>query len=104
MELYLRSMMFFKEPPPLTDRLLEDALASAYRELNRHSVYTEEYAKTLDQIVKLHSMKKEEKTSSVSKDTVALIVGNLLGILMIIKHENVNVITSKAMNLVLKPR
>jgi len=40
----------------------------------------------------------------VSRDTLAVIGANLLGILMIIKHENVNVITSRAMGLILSPR
>ena len=83
---------------------LDFAVNKAIRSLNSHDVHSDEYAKTLDMIVKLHKMKMEETSKFVSRDTLAIVGSNLLGILMIIKHENVNVITSKAMSLILKPR
>lgn len=84
--------------------LLEDATDRAIRELNKHDVDSEGYAKTLEIVIKLHKMKSEEMPETVSKDTLAVVGANLLGILMIIKHEYVNVISSRAMNLILKPR
>ena len=90
----------FSKPPSLIDMALDRAI----REMNRHEIGSTEYAKRLDIVIKLHKMKEEEKPSFVSKDTMAIIGANLLGIFMIIQHEHVNVIASKAMNLVLKPR
>lgn len=84
--------------------LLDLALNRAVRELDRHEMNSEEYAKVLDIASKLHTMKQEDLPKSVSKDTLAIVVANLLGIFMIIQHERVNVITSRAMNLVMKPR
>jgi hypothetical protein len=84
--------------------LLEKALDRAIRDLGNHAVGSEEYSKTLDHVVTLHKMLVEEKTPSMSKDTMAVVGGNLLGILMIIKHEFVNVVTSRAVGLLLKPR
>jgi hypothetical protein len=46
----------------------------------------------------------QNKKTSVSKDTLATVGANLIGILMVIKHEHVNVITSRAMNLLMRPR
>lgn len=83
---------------------LELALERAIRDLNRHVVADEGYMKTMDLIIKLHKMKIEEKASRVSRDTLVLVGANLLGIFMIIKHEHVNVITSRAIGLLLKPR
>jgi len=83
--------------------VLENVLDRALRELSNHSIDSQEYAKILEMVVKLHKMK-EEESSSVSKDTILVVVANLLGIIMILKHEHVNVITSRAMNLLLKPR
>jgi hypothetical protein len=83
---------------------LEKAVNRTLQSLNHYDVGSEEYARTMDALVKLHKMKEEEKPSSVSKDTMAVIAANLLGILIIISHENVNVITSKAFGLLLKPR
>ena len=84
--------------------MLDDAIEKAYRDMNNHPVGSEKYVQTLDSIVKLHKMKEEEKPSEVDKNTVLLVGANLLSILMIIRHEHVNVITSRAMNLVIKPR
>lgn len=64
-----------------------------------------EYTKLVNQLVQLNDLQYDKKKStSVSKETLAVIGGNLLGILLIIKHEHVNVISSKAMSLLLKPK
>ena len=47
-------------------------------------------------------MMDKEKPSSVSKDAMLTVGANLLGIVLIIKHEHVNVITSKALGLVIR--
>lgn len=83
---------------------LELVYDQAVRELLFKQVGSEEYEKILEQVSKIHGLLKDEKSARVSRDTVAVIAANLLGILMIIKHENVNVVTSKAMGLLLKPR
>jgi hypothetical protein len=90
----------FREPS-----LLELEIASVLAQLKHHAVDSKEYRTIVDNLTVLHKMKEEErKSTSVSKDTLAVIGANLLGILMIIKHENVNVITSRAVNFVMKPR
>ena len=87
-----------------TPSSVELEVERALRELKHHPIVSEEYNKTLDSIVVLHKMKEDEKPSIVSRDTLVIVGTNLLGILMIIKHENVNVITTRAMNLLMKPR
>lgn len=94
--------MFISNSRPKTE--LENAYDKALEELMNHKVGSKEYNEILDHVAKLHKMKEEEKPSDVSKDTQALIAANLLGILMIITHERVNVITSKALNFVTRPR
>lgn len=84
--------------------LLELEMERAIRDLRNHAVGSSEYVRTLDQIVKIHRIKTEEKPEPVKRDTLVLAGTNLMGILMIIKHEYVNVITSRATNLILKPR
>ena len=84
--------------------LLDRATDRAIRELDRHPIGSENYVKTMDLVERLHRLKQNEKADPVSKDTLALVSANLLGIIMIIKHEYVNVITSRAMNLLIKPR
>jgi len=101
---------------------LDKALDAALNDLHGHHATSEEYAKTLDTIVKLHKMKLDsevnvldttvkkhkmtldEKPPRVSPDTIAIVAANLLGIVMILKHEKLDIITSKAFALVMKPR
>lgn len=88
-----------------TERLLlESEIARAIRVLKTYTVGTEEYAKALDHVVTLHKMLVEDKPNQVSKDTMAVVGANLLGIVLVIKHEFVNVISSRAMSLLLSPR
>lgn len=45
-----------------------------------------------------------ERKNRVSPETVAVIAGNLLGIALILYHEQANVITSKALGFILRSR
>lgn len=60
---------------------------------------TEEYAKMLDQFTKLYELRHK---SRISKETLATIGANLAGIVVILTHERVHVIASKAFGLVKK--
>lgn len=82
---------------------LETAIARAHKKLDEHEVGSPEYVKVVDQIVKLNQMK-NENSNQISSDTLATIGANLVGILLIIRHEHVNVITSRALNMVTKTR
>ena len=97
----LRSYMFGRAKEPTQ---LDDAIDKAYRDLDSHPVGTEKYVQTLDAIVKLHKMKEDEKPSEVDKNTALTVGANILGILLIIRHEHVNVITSRAMSALIKPK
>ena len=83
---------------------LEMAVDRALDKLSEQEVGSTEYSKTLDAVTKLHDMKVEDLPHPVSKDTVLLVSANLLGIMMIIRHEHVNVITSRAMGLLRPPK
>lgn len=94
-----KELMFrFRDLSPL-----ELAFDRVVRDLKNHDITSEEYARKLEAAIKLHKMISEEKSSYVSKDTMASVGANLLGIFMVIKHENVNVITSRAFGLIMKP-
>lgn len=66
----------------------------------------DEYRKAMDTVERLQKTKIAETRSSprVTPDTVVMAITNILGIAMIIRHENLNVITSKAMSFVPKTR
>lgn len=93
--------MFTREKPK-HQLLLEGEIENALAVLKGHATGSQDYVKMLGYVERLYEML--ETPSSVSKDTLATIGANLLGIFMIIKHESVNVITSKAMSFVIRPK
>lgn len=93
--------MFKRTLRPKTD--LEKAHDRALTQLDGQDVTSRAYGEILERVAKLHKMKEEEKPESISKETVLRVAANLLGILMIIHHERVNIVTSKALPFVQKP-
>ena len=92
--------MFTKKSTPTP---LDEEITRLTRYLAESSPADENYATAVDQLTKLQKIQ-NESSDRISKDTLALIAANLTGIVMIIKHEQVNVIATKAMSLVLKPK
>ena len=68
------------------------------------AVSSEEYRAALDNLEQMYKVKQIEKTNGVSKDTVAIIAGNLLGILLILNYEKLDVVSTKALGFVIKGR
>lgn len=90
--------------PSTTKTDLEKSIDTALLRADAYDPSTEEFARSVDQISKLHKMKEAERPSSLSQDTLVLCLTNIAGIIMIIKHEQFNVITSKALGFVVKPK
>lgn len=65
---------------------------------------TDEYMALLGQLERLTKLKAKEKPSRVSRDTLAVIAANLVGILIIVAYEQKHVVTSKAFGNILKPK
>lgn len=86
------------------DSGLEKAIAEVFREMAQHSGDSEEYAKLADQLTKLYSLKEIDSKRRISPDTLTLVAGNLFGIILIVGHERAHVVTSKALNFVMKLR
>lgn len=78
------------------DRLIE---IMSYQEAN-----SENYATMAANLEVLMKAKANEKARRISPDTLAIIAGNLLGIGLILSHERLNVISTKALGFVLKGR
>ena len=88
--------MFNFNRPVKTDPL-DEAIACALSELVGHEAHDDDYAKIVKQISKLNAIKEKDKTDRLSKDTIALVLGNIVGILLITNHEQLHVVTSKAL-------
>jgi len=93
--------MFPREKP---ESQLDSAINRCYVAMEKLQETDDEYAKILEHLVKLHKMKEDEKPPRVSPDTILMVAANLTGILLIIRHEHVNVITSRAMSTLIKPK
>jgi exopolyphosphatase/pppGpp-phosphohydrolase len=97
--------MFEKKEKARYERMIESELERTISCLKMTTLIdSAEYAKMLRTAERLHEMLDKEKPSSVSKEALLTVGANLLGIILIIKHENVNVITSKALGFVIRPR
>ena len=58
---------------------------------------SEEYTKLLDYLERLTKLRDEKTPKPVSRDTIVLVAGNILGILAIVAYEQKHVMTSKAL-------
>ncbi len=65
---------------------------------------SEEYPKLLNGLERLYTLKAKERRQPVSSDTIALVAGNLMGILLIVAYEQKHVMTSKGFGHIIKPK
>ena len=94
--------MFRRKNPENT--VLEDTIRSLYIHMQEVEVDTKEYLRMVDQMIKLNQLSDNRNPKPVSNDTLVLVAGNLLGIVLILSYENARVITSRAIGFVLKLR
>jgi hypothetical protein len=81
---------------------LETEIENLYKQLEVLNPEGENYPKVVDQLVKLEILKANTKAPKISPDVLATIIANLVGIGIIVRHEQLNVIASKALAFVTK--
>lgn len=89
---------------PKVNTYADNEIARITAALQHLEVDSNEYEKLLDRLGKLQEIRQEEKPDTASTDTMLMAATNLIGILLIIKHEHLNVITSQAMNMIRKTK
>lgn len=96
----------FNKTKPENRPGLEKAIDDALLELAKLQADTPEYDAVLDKIERLYKLRLPEPEASKPVSADALVAGavNLAGILLIINHERVNVISTKALAFVGKFR
>lgn len=92
-------MLFKKQKNPSG---LDSAITDVLSDMKGFTSDAAEYSAMVDQLVKLHSLKECEKPQGISKDTLLIVAGNLIGIVMILSYEKTNVITTRALQFMLK--
>lgn len=87
-------------PHPQEKTGLEKVIDELLSELTAVESDSTEYAQMVDQLVKLHALKVNENRPRISPDTLATIIANLGGILIIVGHERAHIVTSKALGFI----
>lgn len=93
--------MFKKKPVEPTPA--EKTINALHLKLESMDPTTDEYAKVVKHIVKLAPTLPEPE-KKLSKDVKYTIMGNLLGVGSVLWFEKANVVTSKAFNMLIKPK
>ena len=76
-------------------------------ELQMIPVYSDEYIhqmETIERLTKIRGEKPKRWWQSISWDTVLVVFAGLIQTVMILKHEELNVISTKAMNFIMRRR
>lgn len=94
--------MFAKDSEKLSR--LDRTIDEAHAEIAGLSVETDDYEKAVSNLARLYTLREEITSRRVSPDTIAIVLGNLIGILVIVGYEQKHVVTSKALSFILKPR
>ncbi len=94
----------FAVKPQREDRLLNAEIDSLLIDMTTYDKASDEYATMVAHLSTLYGLKSNNAPKRVSPDTIAIVAGNLAGILMIVGHEKAHVVTSKALSFVLKAR
>lgn len=83
---------------------LEKAIDSILDDMAKFDASSDEYGEMTGNLEKLLKAKSYEKSKGISPDTAIVVAANLIGIVLILKHEKIDIITSKALGFVMKGR
>lgn len=90
----------FNTTPVDDNHQLNEVIDDALRYAHGIPIDSEDYDKILTRLERLSALRRTPVDRRVNPDTRAMILGNLLGIVMIVGHERAHVITSKALMLI----
>lgn len=83
---------------------LNDLIDEVLTQMNTLGPDADEYPKLMAYLERLHELKAKSQRDRVSSDTLALIAGNLAGILLIVAYEQKHVMTSKGFTQIIRPK
>ena len=85
---------------PKSNTYVDGEISRAVMRLQAAEVDSDEYGVLLERLGKLQKIRHEEKPENPTSDAILSSATNLIGIFMILRHEQLNVITSKATSFV----
>lgn len=86
------------------DEQLDKQIDAVLGKMQSEGVDSDKYPTMMSFLERLHDLKQRAKPQTVSRDTILIVAGNLLGILVIVAYEQKHVLTSKGINQVMKPK
>lgn len=89
---------------PESDVRIEAAINRVLLAMQDTDPNSHEYETLVNRLSDLHTLKVNNAKSMLSKDTLATIVANIAGILLILQYERVNIVGTKALAFVQKLR
>lgn len=88
---------------PESDAKLDAQIADVYVRMREVGVDSEEYEKLMTLLERLHEVKAKDRQPPISRDTLAICLTNLAGIIVIVAYEHAHVVTSKALGQLTRP-
>lgn len=86
------------------DEELDARIHKLLQEMSGLEILTDDYQNHLTTLERLTELRERNTKAKVSKDTVLLVAGNLLGLILIMAYEQKHVMTTKGLNQLIKPR
>ena len=86
------------------NRKLEEEIEVVLDHIKDLTPGTEDYAAALNNLEALYKIRNVKMEIRVKPETVLMVAGNLLGIVLILNHEKANVISTKALGFIMKGR
>lgn len=95
----------FGRTPKGVESKLDNVMDTVLNEMEYVTPKSEEYPALLSHLERVVQLRQSQDWKKrISPDSVIMVAGNLLGILVIVAYEQKHVMTSKGLNFVLKSR
>ncbi len=83
---------------------LDEARQQVLDRMKEVDVNSDEWKELFQHVEKFTVLKAAEGRDKVSPDTLAIVAGNLAGIIVIVGYEHAHVIVSRALSFLLRPK
>lgn len=92
----------FNFKPSNTRQPIDDTIDELLEDMKGLVADDEAYGVAMNRLERLYAIKQQNARQRVSPDTMAIVAGNLAGIILIVGHERAHMVTSRALDFVKK--
>ena len=82
----------------------DDSITTLLERMRNADPLSDEYLKLLQSVERFNALKTSQRRQKLSRDTIAMVMGNLAGILIIVAYERENVLSSKSFTQLIRPK